>query len=274
MLAFAMLFMAACGGAGSSAAPSSSAPASSAPAAEGTIQGTVVDATMGSVTIQVPNGSEYTFNTEGAEISSPEGILLGDTITVHYVGQFKESQQDQDVSVSSIFVDAEGAAQAPATDEEGFISGTIVDASMSTLKIATSAGAQYQFATEGATVNGSLVVGETVAIKYTGVLDTTTEQQSVAVNTITVTGGTPAAGKPSSSPVEAIRGTIDQLGDGTIMVSDATGVGYLFDITQADIHAGGAGLAEGDTVTVYYVGSLYGSTEVQNVKVTEVVLDS
>ena len=92
------------------------APVAEAPVeSDGSLRGTVVDASMSTVTVQVPNGSEFTFGIDGVEVSSPKGLLIGDEITIHYIGSFDDSAQVQSAKVSGIFVEAEAEAKpAPA----------------------------------------------------------------------------------------------------------------------------------------------------------------
>lgn len=178
-----------------------------APPSDGSIRGIVVDATSSTVTIQVPNGSEFTFGTEGVEISSPKGLLVGDDITIHYVGEFDDSTQVQAVNVTGIFVEAEGdASTAPATSskpapapstqappQSGPDSGLPAGANKemvatvdkinddNTFYASDATGVDYRFSLSGVMVesaDGTVHEGDTITLYYTGPIESTDNVQS------------------------------------------------------------------------------------------------
>lgn len=52
-----------------------------------TLQGTLTDATMNTLTVQAVDGSSYTFGTEGVELATGEdGLLIGEAVTITYRG--------------------------------------------------------------------------------------------------------------------------------------------------------------------------------------------
>lgn len=54
------------------------------------LQGTVVDATMNTLTIQTDDGQEYTFATEDADTSGlADGLTIGNKVLVTYTGEIK-----------------------------------------------------------------------------------------------------------------------------------------------------------------------------------------
>lgn len=69
----------------SSAALSSSVP-SSETAVEKTLEGTVYEATSGTITVEDAAGALYTFVRENVPLDAPEGILIGAAATVVYTG--------------------------------------------------------------------------------------------------------------------------------------------------------------------------------------------
>ena len=183
-----------------------------APPSDGSIRGIVADATSSTVTIQVPNGSEYTFGIEGVEISSPKGLLIGDDITIHYMGEFDDSTQVQAVKVSGIFVEAEaGGKAAPATESKpapstpapstpapsapqtGPDSGLPAGADKemvatvdqingdNTFFASDATGVDYRFSMAGVVIessDGTVHEGDTISIYYTGPIEATDQVQS------------------------------------------------------------------------------------------------
>ena len=178
-----------------------------APPSDGSIRGIVADATSSTVTIQVPNGSEFTFGIEGVEISSSKGLLIGDDITIHYMGEFDDSTQVQAVKVSGIFVEAEAAGTAaPATPSKpapskpaptapltGPDSGLPADADKemvatvdqingdNTFFASDTTGVDYRFSLAGVVVessDGTVHEGDTISIYYTGPIEATDKVQS------------------------------------------------------------------------------------------------
>ena len=53
---------------------------------EQSISGTVIDATMNTVTIKTASGDEITFPTEDANMSNAQDIMIDDELTVYYSG--------------------------------------------------------------------------------------------------------------------------------------------------------------------------------------------
>lgn len=190
-----ILALAACG----------STPSSSAAPAEGSVKGTVADATMNTLTLQAPNGQEYIFGTEGAEISSPEGLLVGDEVTVHYTGTLDESKTQQDVTVTEIFVDSEAdpnppAASSPApssqpaapppaasTGDVKSFEGVIDKYDGDTMIVADATGVDYLFPLDGADLHvGSegFKEGDNVIVYYYGELVESPNLQNVQVGEV------------------------------------------------------------------------------------------
>lgn len=271
--------------------------AASAPAngIESPVAGSVIDATMNTITITTADGLTLTFGTEDAVVNSEDGIIIGDEVEIYFDGTANPAEQVQTVQVGTIDVtvpvarpaQSGGSTQpvaqpAPAANPNppvDYISGTVIDASMNTVKIESIYGNQYQFATGDVSVEGgSLSNGETVAVYFSGTLDASnTGAQPVTVTRIAIVGGAPSqgtntVGNTPQGDVKVIEGTVDVVDTGSIMMSDATGVDYLFDISLADVHSGSTGIQAGDYVTVYYIGTIVGKPDVQDVQVTQVVV--
>lgn len=181
-----------------SASDSVSVPASQPDqsSAEGAIAGTLMDATMNTVIIQVPNGQEYAFATEGAEIDSPEGLLVGDEVTIYYTGTFVEGQQ-QDVTVTRILVTASVAGQGSSaagddssdtTEEIKTLQGVIdIYDGGDTMTVADATGVDFVFPLEGADLHvgeAGFNVGDEVIIYYYGTLVDTDAVQDVTVGEV------------------------------------------------------------------------------------------
>lgn len=248
---------------------------------ESPVSGTVVDATMNTITIETTDGKTFSFGTEDAVVEGEGGILLGAEVTIYFEGTLDESKQQQDVKVGTIEVTKAGGPPQNPNPSVDYIAGTVSDATMNSLEIETIYGEKYRFDIDGVpmeTAPSGLVLGETVAVYYTGALvKGSGDVQPVTVTKLSVVGGAPSQGTNvvASTPegeVKVIEGTIDVVDAGTFMMSDATGVEYLFSIEGAVIQAGSAGLQVGDYVSVYYIGTVAGSPDVQPVTVTQVVV--
>ena len=180
---------------GTNPPPVSAPAASSAAAGAGSIKGTVADATMNTVTIQVPNGSEYTFPTEGVEVSGSDGLLLGDEITIQYTGTFDEGNQVQQVTVTAINVDTEGpnhttgqpAAAAPTGDVKS-LEGVIDEYDGGdTMLVADATGVDFLFPLAGADLHvgeEGFKVGDNVIVYYYGELVDNPDLQNVTVGEV------------------------------------------------------------------------------------------
>lgn len=71
-----------------------------------TLQGTLTDATMNTLTVQAVDGSSYTFGTEGVELATGEdGLLIGEAVTITYRGDLDSKQAEQTVELLSITVE-------------------------------------------------------------------------------------------------------------------------------------------------------------------------
>lgn len=273
-----------------------SLPAVAAPGPESPISGTIVDASMHVISVQAQDGNIYIFAlTDDTIINSQNGILLGDEAAVYFEGEINmEALGDvQPVSVGTVDITSSAGQRMPAQEPHhtqvppqnpnpatDYMSGTVVDASMSVIVIQSIYGYQYTFNTNDSTqytgVGDGLALGQTVGIYFVGALNNNTaDVQDVTVTEVKLIGGAQSMGTNTveSTPagdVKVITGTIDIVNGDSIMMSDATGVDYLLPLAGADIQSGSVGLQEGDAVTVYYIGDLVGSPELQNVTVTQV----
>ncbi|MDL2327646.1 hypothetical protein LJC64_03200 [Ruminococcaceae bacterium OttesenSCG-928-A11] len=246
--------------------------------AEGFMEGTLVDASASTILVQGADGAEYLFNRGEAKVEGDDALAVGDGVRVYYTGEVeKDSANAQPVTLTRIVVTtAEGAGDG---DVGGSIEGTITDASMNTISIAAD-GRTLTFSTMDAEVDGSLNVGETVVITFDGELDESAEVQSVQVTRVVVTGGAaaqqpatqqPAASSQAQQPAgetKTLEGTVEDVAPAALYMSDATGVVYQFTTTDVEIEGE---LAEGGSVTVYYIGELWSQPDPQDVTVVKIV---
>ncbi|NLW79106.1 MAG: hypothetical protein GXY32_06820 [Ruminococcaceae bacterium] len=166
---------------------------------EGAIAGTLVDATMNTATIQTPDGKEYAFTTEGAEIDSPEGLLIGDAVTIYYTGTFVDGQLQQDVTVTRILVTESVAGQGSSTpaaaggsnsdtEEVKTLQGVIdVYDGGDTMTVADATGVDFVLPLAGADLHvgeEGFAEGDEVIVYYTGTLVDTDAVQDVTVGEV------------------------------------------------------------------------------------------
>lgn len=142
------------------------------------------------------------------------------------------------------------------------LKGTVEDATMNTVSVRDTAGVLYSFATEDAIIDSpsGLQIGDAVTVYYTGELDTATaEQTKASVDRVVVTKVASANSADSSEPVveeKQLSGTVEDVTESTVDVSDAEGVTYQFSTEGVEIEASEDGIQADDNVTVYYTGDL------------------
>ncbi|MDD3360952.1 MAG: SH3 domain-containing protein [Hespellia sp.] len=121
-----------------------------------TVTGFVVSLGDGTLVIDSA-GTDYSFNTVNAEHSYANGILVGNEVTVTYVGDLADSANATVYSV----VDS-----ATNTNNQSKITGTIQSASMNGLALVTDDNAVLAISTDGATVNcaNGILLGERITV--------------------------------------------------------------------------------------------------------------
>lgn len=127
---------------------------------EKSIVGTVADATMNTIVLQLDNGELLQFGTEDADKSGLQELLIGDRITIVYTGIIYGTSTE-DVMVIRL-----------ASPVVYTVEGEIVDAAMNSILIRTDDGRELSFMTENADkseVDG-LLIGSRVVVYYTGEL--------------------------------------------------------------------------------------------------------
>lgn len=81
------LALAACSGVGHSQPGGSTATSAQQPGAENQINGTIVDITEHTITIELETGETFTFTVKDADKTEAESLLLGTSVTVFYIGE-------------------------------------------------------------------------------------------------------------------------------------------------------------------------------------------
>ena len=179
---------------------------------EGTTKGVVTDSSMNTVTIEVPNGSEFTFPIEGAEISGGDSVETGDEITIFYTGKFDEKNPTQDVKVTKIQIDNKAAesksetadpkkegskpedpkkddpapAQPTTSGEQQFLGVVDKVGTDGTMLVSNPGGLDLLFDVSSAKVEGSFKEGDNVIVFYkNGDLVDTDQLQKVEVTKVT-----------------------------------------------------------------------------------------
>lgn len=82
---------------------SSVSTATSNAAATQTVDGILVDATMSTITIQTADGSRYTFDKSGAQVTG-DGLVIGKTVALHLRGTLQPGETLQTALVTAIVV--------------------------------------------------------------------------------------------------------------------------------------------------------------------------
>lgn len=69
------------------------------------VTGTVTDATMNTIEIETADGNIFRFSTEEVPVEGKDGIVVGYTATVYYIGILDTSVDTQDVTVTRIIME-------------------------------------------------------------------------------------------------------------------------------------------------------------------------
>lgn len=250
--------------------PSDDAASSSSAIAENSIDGTVYDAAMNTLSIETGNGARYVFSTEGALIEAGgDGLVIGDSVTVYYTGDLVEGQEAQTVTVTRVVV-----TSLPAQQDQSVV-GVVTDATMNTLTIELANGATYTFSTGDAEMDtgaDGLLVGDTVTVYYQGELAVDQQVQTVTVTRVEVTAQ-PVSSQETQA-TSTIEGTVIDASMNTMTIATAAGEEYTFSTMDAEIDPGTNGIVIGAPVTVTYAGTLVDGEEgEQPVTVVKVVVN-
>ena len=187
---------------------------------------------------------------EGVKIT-PEGseLLLGNTVTVSFIGELDSANIEQEVEVTSIEV-------LPTIYQ---VEGTVYSIEGSEFTIVTDFGFEFIFTVNETTrIDADVEVGSYVLISFVGAWDFFESVQDAEVLSI-----------------ESLERQVEQFVFGTIITIDSdyltieidTGMRYTFSLEGANVVEG---LQAGDLVNVVYEGRLNDRTELQSVQVIEV----
>ena len=181
---------------------------------------------------------------------------------------------------------AQPAAAPASTEEVKNLVGIVADGgSMHDLYVEDSTGATYLFGIGDDTTvdSGATDIGSEVKVHYTGALESTDQMQEVEVKRVELMKAAPEA-KPAPAPAPSsqapltgtdsnlpsgaskmMEATVDQINDdNTFYASDATGVDYHFSLEGLVIESADGSVHEGDTISIYYTGSIEATDQVQS----------
>ncbi len=126
ILLLAVCLLAACGGEGGTGPASSDPiedvlpePSASETWEEQIVRGVVSDGTMGTLTVTAEDGRTYEFSKEEVSVNTGDtGIVIGNPVTVCYVGTLDPAQRYQEVEVTAIRVEDAPEEETPAQTPE------------------------------------------------------------------------------------------------------------------------------------------------------------
>lgn len=153
---------------------------------EHTVTGIVADGTsMNILQIETEEGKLLTFATTDAEIDAgSEGILIGATVEVTYLGTLEEGT----TATATKVVVTKNADTSTGEDDLVELTAIIVGKTDTTITVEMTDGITFTFVTEDVPVEGAdeLLIGDEVMIYYVGVLNSRQEIQSVEISKIEV----------------------------------------------------------------------------------------
>lgn len=199
---------------------------------ENHIEGSIVDATMNTLTIQTEGGETFSFSTMDADMSAVDGLLIGSAVKVYYVGEI-DGTNTADATVLKVTMSGEKS-----------IIGTVTDATMNTLILQLDNGELIQFSTEDADKSGlhKLLIGDRITVVYTGFIYGTSTENVMVV-------------RLTSPDIYTVEGEIVDAAMNSIQIRTDDGRDLNFvtenaDKTEVD------GLLIGRRVVVYYTGEV------------------
>lgn len=78
-----------------------------------TLNGVIADGSMNNIVVTTATGQNYTFSTEGADMSQANGLLIGAPVEVEYKGKLKEGTPALKVSANATYAEAVGSWTMP-----------------------------------------------------------------------------------------------------------------------------------------------------------------
>ncbi len=208
-------------------------------AEEGTkITGTVVEATMNTITVQTEDDETYLCATEDTEFDLSGGITLGMEVEVTLTSEESDEYglyTAEKVTETGDDTEEDRTATAPDTD----LTGTVAEATMNTITLQTDDGETYLIATEDAEfdLSDGITLGMEVEVTLTS--DTSDEYGLFTAETVTEIGDEEEAGDEEDRTVVApstdLTGTVAEGTMNTITLQTDDGSTYLISREDAEL---------------------------------------
>lgn len=128
------------------------------------LEGTVEDATMNTLTLKMEDDTTYTFNTSNAYVVAKNGILVDQKATVTYIGD----AEDTDPSPLAVKVVMEDSYNTPEAELNAF-SGEVAQIEEDSIVLESADGDFYTFVSDDLDFS-SYKTGDTLQIFYTGTI--------------------------------------------------------------------------------------------------------
>lgn len=128
------------------------------------VEGTVEDATMNTLTLKVEDGTSYSFTTSNAYVVGKDGIRVDQKATVTYIGDV----EDTDPNPLAVKIVMEDSYNTPEAELNAF-SGEVAQIEEESIVLESADGDFYTFVAEDLDLS-SYKVGDTVQVFYTGTI--------------------------------------------------------------------------------------------------------
>lgn len=219
--------------------------------------GVVIEASMHNLTIEANDGSTYSFITDDDTEFIGEGESLGDTVSVEFEGEYQEytlakkiqviEEAEEDVSTTVPEVTEESYNSAEQSenksDKPKYITGTVTDATMNNITVEWNGRNYTILKTDNTTVEGEIVVGETVRVYHTG--DIADGVEAIDIKVIDTENDA------DDDDIKYITGEVVDAAMNHIIIENN---GHQYTVLKDD-DTKSDNIALGDTVRVYHKGS-------------------
>lgn len=128
------------------------------------IEGTVEDATMNTLTLKVEDGTSYSFTTSNAYVVGKDGIRVDQKATVTFIGDV----EDTDPNPLAVKIVMEDSYNTPEAELNAF-TGEVAQIEEDSIVLESADGDFYTFVSEDLDLS-SYKVGDTVQVFYTGTI--------------------------------------------------------------------------------------------------------
>ncbi|MBS6952507.1 MAG: DUF2611 domain-containing protein [Enterocloster asparagiformis] len=234
------------------AAETTAAAASESDQEEEYFYGYVKELTDKIVTVEDDEGKQAKFTYADAEFSDDKKLGVGDEVEVTYYGELSDGE-NQAVFIDIVTSAAEEAEEAAAAEEDPVANGTIEKVDGKTMTVKTEDGT-YTFDTTIAqqVTKGGIKAGVEAEITYYG--DPEDEEEPAMATRIV----TEDASDSADADIYTLTGKVLQVNSNTVVLETSDKDKSIFTFVGEDGMFDG--LAEGDTATVSYEGTLTGRT--------------